>query len=167
MKKSLKIRGFTLIELMVAVVAIGIIAAAAAPRFGLAIQRAGFKSETRDIISKLRTARSESITKKLPYGLYFDYDNKTITSFIDVANLPAAVYEEGQDSVLAVDSLPSSYTYLYASFNNYTVVFQSNGSASQSGDIYLMSLDDDHYNFSRLSVLASTGKSSIEYIYNY
>ncbi len=167
MKKLLKIRGFTLIELMVAVVAIGIIAAAAAPRFGLAIQRAGFKSETRDIISKLRTARSESITKKLPYGLYFDYDAKTITSFIDIANLPGAVYEEGQDSVLAVDSLPSNYTYLYASFSNYTVVFQSNGSASQSGDIYLMSLDDDHYNFSRLSVLASTGKSSIEYIYNY
>jgi len=167
MKKLSKNRGFTMAEMMVAVVAVGIIAALAAPRFSLAIQRAGFKGETRDIISQLRTARSESITKKQPYGLYFDYEARTITNFIDIANLAAATYDEGADSILTVDSLPPNFNYLYASFNNYTVVFQSNGSASQSGDIYLMSQDDEHYNFSRLSVLASTGKSSIEYISNY
>ncbi len=167
MKKLAKNRGFTLIELMVTVVAIGIIAAAAAPRFSLAIQRAGFKGQTREILSKLRTARSEAITKKAPFGIYFDYDTRTITTFADVANLPAGSFDIGSDSVIANDTLPSNYVYLWASFTNYSVVFQSNGSASETGDIYLMSQNDDHYNFSRLSVLASTGKSSIEYINNY
>ncbi len=167
MKKLSKNRGFTLIEMMITVVAIGIIAAAAAPRFDLAMQRVSFKSETREIISKLRTARSEAITKKAPYGLYFDHETRTITTFADLVNLSGSSFELGSDSVLATDTLPPDFVYLWASFNNYSVVFQPNGSASQTGDIYMMTDDGGHINFSHLNVLASTGRSSIEYIYNY
>jgi prepilin-type N-terminal cleavage/methylation domain-containing protein len=167
MRKSSKNQGFTLIEMMVTVVAIGIIAAAAAPKFDLAMQRASFRSENRDVISKLRTARSEAITKKVPYGLYFDYDTRTITTFADLANLSASSFDLGSDSIMATDTLPPAFVYLWASFNNSSVVFQPNGSASQTGDIFLMTDDGNHTNFSHLNVLASTGKSSIEYIHNY
>ena len=108
--------GFTFIELMVTVVAIGIVAAIVTPYFDVAIERAKFKAQNREIISELRTARSEAITKKAPYGLYFDGNSKIITMFADKINLSGFKFDLGSDSVIASDTLPPIYSYLWATW---------------------------------------------------
>jgi hypothetical protein len=65
------------------------------------------------------------------------------------------------------DSLPPEMIYLYATFTNSAVIFQPNGSASGSGYIYMIALSNSIVNTSSASVLASTGKSKVEYIHNY
>ncbi|MEW5925423.1 MAG: GspH/FimT family pseudopilin [Candidatus Zixiibacteriota bacterium] len=167
MKRLLSKRGITLLELMASVVIIGILAAMAAPSFDRSVQRIKFRGETKDIVSLLRMARSEAITKKEPYGIYFDNQSKIITFFQDQANLSSYTYDAGSDGLVSVDTLPSEIVYLYATFPNSAVVFQSNGSASGSGYIYMIALSSGIVNTSGASVLASTGKSKVEFIHNY
>ncbi|HDL02711.1 MAG: hypothetical protein DRP46_03600 [Candidatus Zixiibacteriota bacterium] len=167
MNKLKSKRGITLLELMATVVIIGILSSIAAPSFERSVQRIKFRGKTKDIVSLLRTARSEAITKKSPYGVHFDDEKKIISFFEDKANLANFTYDVGSDSLVSVDTLPSEYVYLYATFNNFSVVFQPNGSASSSGYIYLISQSNSIVNTSSASVLASTGKSKVEYIHNY
>lgn len=159
--------GFTFIELMAAVVIIGIVSAMAAPTFDRAIQRARFKGEAKLLISDLRVARSHAIAEKAPFGVYFDANAFTVTIFKDLDNLSSYSYEEASDSLVSVDSLDSDIVYLYASFPSAAVIYQPNGTASGSGDIYMMSDNSDVINLSQINVLASTGRSKLLYIHNY
>jgi len=159
--------GFTLIELMTAVVIIGIITGLAAPTFNKSIQRIKFRSQTKDVVSMLRTARSLSITEKTPYGLHFDYASHVITMFKDLSAISSFSFEPGADSVAKADTLATDFEYLFATFDNSAVVFQPNGSASATGNIYLLWANDISVNFSHVNVLASTGRTKIYGIYNY
>lgn len=167
MKRLLSKRGITLLELMASVVIIGILAAMAAPSFERSVQRIKFRGKTKDVVSLLRTARSEAITKKEPFGVYFDSEARIISFFQDQANLTSYTYDDGSDSLIMADSLPPEMIYLYATFTNSAVIFQPNGSASGSGYIYMIALSNSIVNTSSASVLASTGKSKVEYIHNY
>jgi len=165
--KLKSISGMTLAELMAVVVVIGIATSLAGPSFDRGVQRIKFRGETKNVVSVLRTARSNAVTEKSPYGVYFDGNAFTLTMFKDKDNLSNFSYESGSDSVVRVDSLPDEFTYLYATFPNSAIVFQPNGTASNTGDIYLMSESGSIINLSQLSVLASTGRSKIEYIHNF
>jgi len=160
-------RGITLLELMATVVIIGILSSIAAPSFERSYDRIKFRGKTKDIVSLMRLARSEAITKKAPYGVHFDDQAMIISLFKDEANLSNYSYDIGSDSLVKVDSLPPEFVYLYGTFANAAVVFQPNGSASSSGYIYLISYNNDITNTSSASVLASTGKSRVDYIHNY
>lgn len=159
--------GITLIELMTAVVIIGIVTALAAPTFDRTIQRIKFRGQTKDMVSTLRTARSLAITEKASYGVHFDYEARIISLFKDLSSLPNYSFDPGADSVARADTLPTEYEYLFATFDNSSVVFQPNGSASGTGSIYLLWADDVSVNFSHVHVLASTGRTKILSIYNY
>lgn len=165
--KLKSISGMTLVELMAVVVMIGIATSLAGPSFDRGIQRIKFRGETKNVISALRTARSNAVTEKSPYGLYFDGNSFTLTLFKDKVDLGNFSYESGSDSIVRVDSLPHEFTYLYSTFPNSAIVFEPNGTASSSGDIYLMSESGSIINLSQLNVLASTGRSKVEYIHNY
>jgi prepilin-type N-terminal cleavage/methylation domain-containing protein len=154
-------RGFTIIELMVTVVIIGVVSAVAAPRFSKEVDRIKFRAQTKEFVSQLRSARSLAITEKIPHGVYFDHDNLVITIFEDISNPSDHTFDAGSDPVVSSDSLPPPFVYLYATFANSAVVFQPNGSASESGAIYLLTSGDNNVNFSQVNVLASTGKSNI------
>jgi len=166
-RKLLSDHGLTMMELIITVVIIGVLAALAAPSFDRGIQRIKFRGESKDIVSLLRTARSEAITQKDPYGVYFDNSARIIKMFKDKVNLSSYIFEDGSDSVVSVDTLPAEFVYLYASFANSAVVFQPNGAGSGSGDIYLMSDCRGIINFSQINVLASTGKTKLLAIHNY
>ena len=161
------IAGITIVELMSTVVVIGIISAAAAPSFNRAVQRIKFRSETKNLVSTLRMARSQAISEKAPYGIYYDATNRTVTTFKDLTNLANYTFESGSDSVIKVDQLPYDIAYLYASFPNSTVIYEPNGTASASGDIYLLTTDHGIVNTSQVNVLASTGRAKVAYIHNY
>jgi len=167
MKKLKSKGGITLLELMAAVVIIGILSSIAAPSFERTVQRIKFRGKTKDIVSVMRMARSEAITKKAPFGVHFDDQAMIVSFFEDKANLASFTYDVGSDSLIRVDSLPPEFIYLYPTFGTASVVFQPNGSASSSGYIYMISLINGNVNTSSASVLASTGRSKVEYIHNY
>lgn len=160
-------RGFTLIEMMTTVVIIGIAAAMVAPGFDRAVKRNDFKSTTKDLISMLRMARSYAIAEKVPHGVFFDYDDNYIRLFAEQSSPLNDTFDWGADSVMAQIELDSTNSWFYSMFTSNAIIFQPNGSASESGDIYLSYDDGEVYCFSGVSVLASTGRSKIEYISNY
>jgi prepilin-type N-terminal cleavage/methylation domain-containing protein len=160
-------KGFTIVELLVTVVVIGIVSGLAAPQFDEAINRIKFRSQAKNMVSMLRTARSHTIAEKRPFGVHFDLNSGVISLFKDIHDPAAQLFDPVNDSVAAVDSLPPEFVYVYATFPTSAVIFQPNGSASESGDIYTIADYSDSYHFSQVSVLASTGKSKVEYICNY
>lgn len=155
-------RGITLIELMSIVVIIGIVAAMAAPRFSRTITRLKFRTSARDLVSKMRLARSNAITHKQPYGVYLDNSDMTMTMFVDTYN-PTAYTFETADSVVSVDTLPDGFVYLGTDFGQTSIVYRPNGSASQTGRVYFQTYDEnDGINIGIVHVLASTGRTKIE-----
>lgn len=157
-------RGVTIMELMVAVVIAGILSAMAIPRFSLEVERINFKSASRDLLSNLREARSLAITQRESHGVYFNPSNGEYTLFWDrVTSVPPA-FDDG-DSVLSVDTIPGNYGTIGSSFMNSVVVFQDNGSASESGMIYCVAMNDGgSTNLALFDLLASTGSSHISYM---
>jgi prepilin-type N-terminal cleavage/methylation domain-containing protein len=155
MHKIKNSKGFTMIELMIVAVAIGIFSAIAIPRFGKVMTKLKLKSAARDVTSTLRLARSNSVSQKKPFGVYFDVENEQYVLFEDKVNLSSYTYDTG-DSVIKKVTLPENIDFGYASFNSATVVFQPNGSASSSGMIDVWSYDV--YDYLWVDVLASTGR---------
>jgi prepilin-type N-terminal cleavage/methylation domain-containing protein len=161
-------RGVTLIEVLSAVVVAGVITALAAPNFDRAIERIKFKSQTKEVVSMLRAARSKAITEKTPYGVNFDYVCGTISLFKEKSSPPNSSFDAGTDSVVATDSLSSGdNVHVYSTFSNSTVFFQPNGSATQSGDVDLWAYNESASSYSRINVLASTGRSKVTYVEDY
>lgn len=166
-KRIRQMKGVTMVELLAAVVIIGVITSMAAPEFERSIQRIKFRSETKNLLSTMRTARSHAIAEKSQYGIHFDGNARVITLFKDIANPGNLAYDVGADSVLRVDTLPLEFSYLYASFPNSALIFQANGTANATGDVFMISNPTGTVNLTQLNVLASTGRSKIQYIHNY
>jgi len=155
MQKMKSIKGFTLMELVIVAVAISIISAIAIPRFGKVMTRLKLKTTARNVTSILRLARSNAVSQKGAFGVHFDVENSQYTLFKDVVNLSSYTYETG-DSALKSFLLPENVNFGYASFNNSTVVFFPNGSASSSGMVDLWCYEI--YDYLWVDVLASTGR---------
>jgi type II secretion system protein H len=156
--------GFTLVELMAAVVILGIIAAMVAPGFDEAIKKNKFKAQTREIVSLLRTARSNAIAEKIPVGLAVDYTENAIKLFEEKSSPPNNTFDDGVDSLLQTVALDTLNAYIMGTFTNSAVVFQPNGTASESGYIDYSYYDEGFYSHSTVSVLASTGRARVEYL---
>jgi len=170
MKTVRNTHGITLVELMTIVVLIGIISAMAVPNFEAALNQIRFRTAARNIVSKMRLARSNAIADKQQYGLNIDHEEKTLTLFLDKANPTSQAFETG-DSVILVDSLPQSFSYVYADFGSgsNTVFYRPNGSAGATGNIYFMAYapDGNSVQFGGIEVLASTGRTKISYLESY
>lgn len=161
MKKTLfSNRGITIIEMMIGVVIVGVAATMAVPRFQAAMDRIEFRSTTRDVVSMVRYARSEAISKKESCGVYFDYASKTATFFVDVGS--DAEDFDLSDSVVRIDSLGDKngayLDYVVTTFPNDVVVFNPNGSASDGGSIFTVAMTENIVGVADINVLQSTGR---------
>lgn len=67
-------KGYTLIELIVVVILLGLIFSFAAPKFRDAVLTDDLKSATRRLIGKIRELRSDAIQKHVDYYLNFDLE---------------------------------------------------------------------------------------------
>jgi prepilin-type N-terminal cleavage/methylation domain-containing protein len=160
-------RGITLIELMSAVVIIGIVSTMAVPRFQIAWERIKIRSVHRDIISTLRLARSLSITTKAVHGVHFDDVAQTVTLFRNTVNPGGCLLEPG-DSLVRVDTLPTEFNYLGTDITDNVMTFRPNGSANfvGGGNIVALAVTEDVVGILMHNVLASTGRvQSWSYFY--
>ncbi len=147
--------GFTIIELMIVVVLIGIFASLTLANLSSHSDKLKLKSQARDVLSNLRLARSLAVSNRAPHGVFFDSNNRRFILFQDKVNLTDNTYDVG-DSLIYSEDLKTVVGYDACSFPNNTVVFKADGSASSSGSIGLSSLTTE---WSLLvDVLASTGR---------
>jgi type IV fimbrial biogenesis protein FimU len=153
--------GFTMLEMMIVVVIIGVFASMAAPSFLNWIPRMKLKADAREKVNYLRQARSLAISENSQFGVFFDIDENKIIYFKDTTSPELAMYDEGADSLLKapIDCVSNAY-FDNCSFTNNTVVFYSNGSASTSGAIEIHNSEStDNYT---INLLASTGRIRLQ-----
>ena len=147
-------RGFSMMEMMIVLVMIGLMASLAAPSWFEQMPRLETQAQVREVVSKLREARSLAVARKEPAGLCFDTDNGIWTLFLD--NNPANNVHNTGDSVMATGSLGSRVTVSHNSFANQDVIFNPDGTAAESGAVCLNA--EDNSIVYTVDVLASTGR---------
>lgn len=148
-------RGFTMIEMMIVVVVIGLIAALAVPSFLGYMPKLRVKSAARDIVSSMRLARSKAVSERRPYGVVFDMNSNSVRSFADTDN-PAGMSYSSNDSTTSADTLGAEIELSSCTYNNNCVIFSATGSASTSGDLQLVTKDGSI--LMSINLLASTGR---------
>jgi Tfp pilus assembly protein FimT len=147
-------RGISIMEMMIVVVMIGLLASLAVPSFVEQMPRLETKSQVRELVGKLREARSLAVARKGPAGVCFDGSANTWTVFLD-NNPQNAVHNTG-DSVIATGSLGSRVVMTSNSFSNHDVIFNPDGSCLESGIVWLAA-EDASIGYT-IDVLASTGR---------
>ena len=155
-------KGMTLLELMIGVVVLGVIAAMAAPQFGGVLPRLKFKNKSRDIVSDMRLARSDAISQRVQFGLFFDSIQDRYIVFKDQINPDLFTYEFG-DSVIKTVNLGQDASFYSCTFYNYTIVFKPDGSASSSGNVTIE--NNQGNDRADIDVLASTGRVKLTFPY--
>jgi len=148
-------RGFTLMEMMIVVVVIGLISAMAVPSFLSYMPKLKVKTTARDIVSQLRLARSKSVSERRPYGVQFDVAKNCYTVFADTDN-PAGMTFTVADSTIQVDTLEADVSLNSCTYANNCVIFNSTGAASTSGEIKVVTSDGSI--LMSINTLASTGR---------
>jgi prepilin-type N-terminal cleavage/methylation domain-containing protein len=158
--------GFTMIEMLIVVVIIGIIAGLAVPNFAGAIQKIRWRSTATEITKALRLARSSAITKNDQFGVNVDYDKRHIVVFKDLSSPSSYSFDEVNDSIVSLDTIDGNVDGIYSSFANGSVCFFPNGRASESGFFYGHRYSETSYQMFNISVLAATGRATIDYMEN-
>ncbi len=149
-------KGITILEIMAVVVIIGIMAALAYPQFDASMNRLRFRGGAKDIVSKLRLARSNAISEKRLYGIAFNSGGGVMITFIDSLNLSSSQYDFG-DPIVKIDTFPNGFN-LATSFN---IVYRPNGSASQTQSFTFSSSHNETTLTGEINILASTGRTKI------
>ncbi len=152
--------GFTMLEMMIIVVIIGIAAAMAVPSFYNTIPRLKARTEARNILNFIRLARSKAVSGGAQYGVYVDTDNRRYILFKDTLNPAQMIYNDGDSVVVGPEILDSDVVLTNSTFANNCVIFLPTGGASQSGSFTLDNTDGG--SSYTVSVLSSTGKSKMQ-----
>lgn len=157
-------RGMSILEMIIVVVLVGLMASLALPSWLEQMPRMETKTQVREFVSKLREARSLAIARKTTAGLACDTYKNTWTIFLD--NNPADKTFNVGDSVLSTGPFGNRVAMSYNNFSNQSVLFDSDGSAIESGALCFMS-SDNTLSFT-VGVLAATGRvKMVEGFYPY
>jgi Tfp pilus assembly protein FimT len=150
-------RGITIMEIMIVAVIVGIVSTLAAPRFVQALNKLKLKRAGRDLISSLRLARSDAVSQRHQFGVYFDRKTQEYVLFKDIADLGSFTYSAASDSAIFTKILPTKVNFGTSTFPSFTIIFKPDGSASSSGWVEIHSEEDSCSSFN-VDVLGSTGR---------
>jgi prepilin-type N-terminal cleavage/methylation domain-containing protein len=168
-------QGFTLIEVMIVIVIIGILSSVAIPNYSRWKEKYEINGETKKVYFDLLLAHSTAISNNHKVLVTFDSVNHSYKVHKDINN--NAVEEAGEDikivklndedrvqfnfnaGVSDVDGNPVLKPISFASNVN-TITFNSRGQASTSGSIFLIHKNDIGLSNNRLrsiNIIKSTG----------
>lgn len=151
-------RGFTLIELMIAVAITGILAMVAVPAFNDAMLRSRLSSITNTFVSSAQLARSEAIKRNTRVDLCASSDGSTCTGD----------WEDGWIVVAADGTLLSSQAavpggFLVSESNDVTTIsFSSTGVGATVADVTICRSTPTAGNMERVVRIGSTGRTNVQ-----
>ena len=131
--------GFTLTEMMITVLIIGIIAVLSVPNFARFIHTWKLTGDADRFASTLRTARAAAVTKNLGTVFTFDKSNGSFFYFED-ANGNGALDDGEYRS--ATHRLASGVVFAAYTLSNPTLTFGAMGNTRESGTITLRNCDN-------------------------
>lgn len=154
------VSGFTMLEMMIIIVIIGIVAAMAIPSFLRTMPKLEARSTARNILNYVRLARSKAVAEGSQFGVYIDTSNRRYVLFKDTINPAQQTYNEGDSLVTGPLTIDPDINLSGSTFTNNCVIFLPTGGASQSGS-YSISTADGFYSYT-VSVLSATGRSRMQ-----
>ena len=152
--------GYTMLEIMIIVVIIGIMAAMAVPTFYNVTPKLKARSQARSTLNYIRLARSRAISEGAQVGVYIDAANRQYLIFKDTVNPTLMTYDTGDSILVGPETIDGVVVIVSSTFANNTVVFGPTGSASASGN-FVFDKDGGGARYT-VSVLGSTGKSKLQ-----
>lgn len=134
-----KVRGFTLVELVITLAVAGVLAAIALPSFVSQVASWRLSSATNDLVSAVHLARSEAVRLNRPVRLCRATSN-TVTNCVGAGNAQWQHWIIDNGEVVRRDS-PANVSNLVvtSSFNADRLIFQASGLAEASGTFTLCS----------------------------
>ncbi len=153
-------RGLTLIELLIAVVILGIVAALAAPNASQWIENYTVRKAGRQLVSDLQLAKMRAVSQGVQHRISFDPTHTLYT--IEQGNASTGSTTWAQVDIvraLANDTNPycAKGVTLASNFANNVVLFSPTGTAAPAGTITLATA-----NYTRFVRVVLTGRVRLE-----
>ncbi len=155
-KRKTEQNGFTLIEVVIVFVILGVIAAIAIPSFFSFLPNMRLRSATRDVYSTMIAAKTEAMRRGENVTILFDAVNNDYRMFLDAnAN---NLFDAGETVLVDAVTLPLDVSYDPTisvdgiTFNSNTAIFSMRGIPLAGGTINLRSLDSDGNELRKRSV---------------
>ena len=134
--RSLRPRGFSLVELLVCICVLGSVASLAAPYLGTMLQNYHLQASARQLVTDLQLAKMKAVAQKVQYLVAFDTANNRYS--ISMGNSSFGSTTWTQMGIFRSLSDPTNPYYsrgvtLADNFASGTVIFSPTGQASGTG----------------------------------